>query len=825
MILSFCFVLGYSQTITLNFNAIDSITQSSISLDSVKIENLTLGCDTTVTGTNGTIYPVVIMTNVGMLEDISTNYQYFKVNQNVPNPFNGKTIVKTYIPSNGKLNISLLDVTGKCLTTFDNNISLGFNDFDVTSNVSGVLLLKFSKDGISKTIKIINLFSNFYVNEINHININNSKLKSSSVFSGNLFNFYVGNQLQYTASSSGYHDEIIIDSPTVNTTYTFIMTDTARSATVITSNITNITYNSATGGGTVVSDGGADVTSRGVCWNISINPTTDNNHTSDGTGVGSFVSYISGLNYNTVYHVRAYATNRIETSYGDDITFTTSQSYCDGISVVDYGGQNYNTIEIGTQCWLKENLNVGNVVNSSTTQTDNNIVEKYCYNNNSINCDIYGGLYQWNEVMNYTTLQNQSVRGICPTGWHMPSSSDWNQLGDYVGGQSVAGGPLKKEGYVRWDYPNVGATNSSNFTGFGGGRFSATFDGLKSIGWFWTSDRNITDTIYSYIRQLSKDDFALTYITDFNWRALSVRCVLGNGIDRADVTTNDVVNITDTTAICHGYVNADGGSSVTSRGMCWNTSINPTTINNHTTDGNGLGAFTSNLTGLTQNVTYYVRAYAINAAGIDYGDNIEFTTPPHDPCGGLTSIILDGKTYNLVQIGNQCWFKENLDRGTMINVSANQTNNGVTEKYCYDNNPTNCNTYGGLYQWDEMMNYSTTQGSQGLCPIGWHIPTNSDWTMLMNYLGGSTVAGGKMKEMGTGHWNYPNTGATNESEFTGLPGGYSIYPSYYYNINMSGVFYSSTPIYVMDLEYNSEGAFIGNSPNGTSGYSIRCVKY
>jgi uncharacterized protein (TIGR02145 family) len=117
---------------------------------------------------------------------------------------------------------------------------------------------------------------------------------------------------------------------------------------------------------------------------------------------------------------------------------------------------------------------------------------------------------------------------------------------------------------------------------------------------------------------------------------------------------------------------------------------------------------------------------------------------------------------------------ENLNVGTKINSTSDgqlQTDNEILEKYCYNNDIANCNIYGGMYEWNEAMQYDTTEGAQGICPDGWHIPTDAEWTTLTTFLGGESVAGGKMKEAGFAHWYSPNTGATNESGFTGLPGG------------------------------------------------------
>jgi len=155
-------------------------------------------------------------------------------------------------------------------------------------------------------------------------------------------------------------------------------------------------------------------------------------------------------------------------------------------------------------------------------------------------------------------------------------------------------------------------------------------------------------------------------------------------------------------------------------------------------------------------------------------------------------LTYEGQVYNTVLIGNQCWFKENLNIGTMINGSENMSDDGVFEKYCYDDDPANCEIYGGLYQWNEMMEYSTTAGVQGICPSGWHLPTDGEWTVLTDFLGGESVSGGKMKETGTTHWNPPNTGATNESGFTALPGGFRHADGSFIKLGSSGYFWSSS---------------------------------
>jgi uncharacterized protein (TIGR02145 family) len=164
-------------------------------------------------------------------------------------------------------------------------------------------------------------------------------------------------------------------------------------------------------------------------------------------------------------------------------------------------------------------------------------------------------------------------------------------------------------------------------------------------------------------------------------------------------------------------------------------------------------------------------------------------------CPGTETVTYSGKTYNTVQIGIQCWFRENLDVGTRINKNVVSTNNGTIENYCYNDSVVNCTTYGGLYQWNEMMAYSTTEGGQGICPTGWHVPTAKQDTILSDFLGGKTVAGGKLKEAGFVHWRYdPAGGATNSSGFTGLPNGYLYANASFANIYNYGYLATSTTV-------------------------------
>jgi uncharacterized protein (TIGR02145 family) len=198
-------------------------------------------------------------------------------------------------------------------------------------------------------------------------------------------------------------------------------------------------------------------------------------------------------------------------------------------------------------------------------------------------------------------------------------------------------------------------------------------------------------------------------------------------------------------------------------------------------------------------------------------------------CEGVEDI--DGNCYETIQIGEQVWMAENLkvthynDGSEIPNITNNGDWSGLsTGAYGdYDNNPTNSETYGRLYNW------YTVDDSRGLCMEGWHVPSDEEYTVLKDYLGGGEVAGGKMKETGTEHWNSPNTGATNESGFTALPAGYR-YSNYgvYYGVGNYGYFWSSSEYdsddaWTRSLYYGSSNVFRYNYGK-QSGFSIRCLK-
>jgi uncharacterized protein (TIGR02145 family) len=266
----------------------------------------------------------------------------------------------------------------------------------------------------------------------------------------------------------------------------------------------------------------------------------------------------------------------------------------------------------------------------------------------------------------------------------------------------------------------------------------------------------------------------------------------------------------------------------------WNTVVDAagykwSTTNNYVTAIDMGPATTITETGLTCNTSYSRYIWAYNVCGISSVMTLsQLTTPCPPSCLSPITDTRDGKTYNTVLIGTQCWFAQNLNVGSRIDRSLIQTNNGTIEKYCYNDDVNNCNVYGGLYQWDETMHYSTTEGAKGICPTSWHLPTDAEWTTLTTFLGGEGVAGGKLKETGLSHWAPPNTGATNSSGFTALPGGYSYLSNLfggltYYPSFWSSSLYDATDAWSRYLFFNDESVGRQNDIYAL-GFSVRCLK-
>ncbi len=306
----------------------------------------------------------------------------------------------------------------------------------------------------------------------------------------------------------------------------------------------------------------------------------------------------------------------------------------------------------------------------------------------------------------------------------------------FAGGEIASGQTYVTARGVCWSTANNPTIDlpTKTLCGTGGGSFTSNISGLKPA------------TTY-YMRAYATNSDGTSYGNEVSFTTIAM----------LSVTTAKVTNVKPTTATAGGGVTANGYTFVTARGVCWSTAKNPTVdLPTKTSGGNGAGSFTNTITGLTPATTYYLRAYATNSDGTTYGDEVSFSTTFIDS--------RDGNEYSSVTIGDQIWMAVNLKYLPSLS--------GYPKAYyVYGYNSTNVNdakatsnynTYGVLYNWD---------AAKTACPAGWHLPSVAEWTQLTTYLGGESVAGGKLKETGITHWNSPNQGATNETGFTALPGG------------------------------------------------------
>lgn len=331
---------------------------------------------------------------------------------------------------------------------------------------------------------------------------------------------------------------------------------------------------------------------------------------------------------------------------------------CPGAATVtDYDNNTYNTVQIGDQCWMKENLRTTHYADGTT------VTSRYAPNNDENNVATYGYLYNWYAVMHGAAASSANpsgVQGICPAGWHMPSCAEWTQLTTYVHDNGyqcsncnasnwwmnvdcIAKALAAQTGWPSYSYDacavgyDLSTNNATGFNALPAGYYCGAYY-YGQTAYFWSTSQY--DGGNAYFRTF---DYCANYVSRnyiYKSEGYSVRCVRGAVITLPTVTTDIVGAVTDSTATCGGTVTADGNAAVTMRGVCWSTLPNPTVSDSHTDDGTGLGIFNSSMTGLTSGTIYYVRAYATNSVGTAYGALRTFTTKvlvTTSPVSGVTA--------------------------------------------------------------------------------------------------------------------------------------------------------------------------------------------
>jgi uncharacterized protein (TIGR02145 family) len=295
---------------------------------------------------------------------------------------------------------------------------------------------------------------------------------------------------------------------------------------IVTVEVTGVALNTATSGGEITSDGGGDITEKGVCWNITGEPTTADSKTSDGTGAESFTSNLSGLQKGTVYYVRAYATNSVGTVYGEQFVFNTK--------IDDLAGNQYNTVLIGSQLWMAENLKTTKY--KDNTQIPNVTANAawtvlttgaYCWahNDEATYKPLYGAIYNWYAV---------EAGKLCPTGWHVPSDAEYKTLEMSLGMTQVQADASEWRGTDQgkqlknttgWSTGENG-TNTSGFAALPSGyRYYGTGEtaGLGLLGYWWTA--NEVDATLAVYRRLDGGNNKAYRSGTHKQAGKSIRCV------------------------------------------------------------------------------------------------------------------------------------------------------------------------------------------------------------------------------------------------------------------------------------------------------------
>ena len=473
----------------------------------------------------------------------------------------------------------------------------------------------------------------------------------------------------------------------------------ANIPTITTNPVINITASSASSGGDIIDNGGAEISSFGIVWGTEVNPSLENNegYTYDGFGIGVFESHMYDLTASTQYYVRAYATNIEGIAYGENITFNTLVEFTCGDPVMFiYKGENviYGTVDFAERCWLDRNLGAMNVSVASDDfmsygdlfqwgreadlhqDRNSGTILSQAPVNLQPGHDLFiitNGLFDdWNENEDWiyrwaNNMGEKNDADPCPVGWRVPRLVEWIDAYNsetWINGEEAFNSSLKL-----------------SYTGFRD-QFN-NFSDLNDAGLYWSSD---------HVGFGFASAFAIVtdYVEDVHYGAvngLAVRCIQDN-LPLSELPVVETVSVTDITsnsASAEGKILSSGGSAILNKGFVWSTTQEPTVeVNEGLSDeGAGPGIFTGNIQSLSSAQTYYLRAYATNSAGTVYGSELVFNTINAFTCGDPVMFNYNGTpvVYLSVITAGKCWLDRNL--GALQVALA----------------PGDIPAYGDLFQW------------------------------------------------------------------------------------------------------------------------------
>jgi uncharacterized protein (TIGR02145 family) len=580
-----------------------------------------------------------------------------------------------------------------------------------------------------------------------------------------------------------------------------------------TTTLSSITSVSVATGGSVVNNGGAPITARGVVWDTLTNPLVTKNRSINGSLNNIFLDTIRGLAGSRVYYVRSYATNSAGTAYGNELTFTTLTPVVPTVTInpidliTNVSARSGGAITSdGGAAILSKGVVWSTFVNptiSNSKTTDSSGLAPFISQLTGLLGDsvYYVRAYATNATgTGYSSqLSFRAIPPVLATVVTKPATTLTSTSATSGGTISFTGGaPHSEKGLVYSTTTNPTIANTKLID--------------NTVGLNWTTNMTgLTGNTKYYIRAYATNIIGTSYGMLDSFVTLPIV---------PTITTNTITTITRTTAVSGGNISSDGGSAILARGIVWNKSGSPVVGTDSIRKDASMttGSYTLNPGNLNSGIIYYVRAYATNAIGTSYGNQLTFTTQP----------VLDtiGNQYTTITINGKEWFKENLKTtkyatGDSIENVPTAGDWGLRTSGAwvyYNNDINNNNSLGKLYNW-----YAVTD-VKGLCPTGWHVATDADWTSLTANYGLDAAAGNELKA--TTVWTLPNSN-TNLSGFGALPGG-GRGGLDFGDLNNKGFWWTSTLFdasnsYARRLEYNTD-TVIRYTESNKYGFSVRCVK-